>query len=103
MLDDSGVKRLPLPPRSPWLNAFSERWIQSVKKEALSKMVLFDERSLRHVLGEYMIHYHEERPHQSKGNVMLFPSAQAEPGSEGIIECRERLGGLLKCYHHKAA
>jgi hypothetical protein len=51
MLDDAGVKRVPLPPRSPWLNAFSERWIQSVKTEALSKMILFGERSLHHVLG----------------------------------------------------
>ena len=103
MLDDSGVKRVPLPPRSPWLNAFSERWIQSVKREALSKMILFGERSLRHILGEYITHYHEERPHQGKGNVILFPSAQAESGSEKPIECRERLGGLLKYYHRHAA
>jgi len=103
ILDDAGVKRVPLPPRSPWLNAFSERWIQSVKKEALSKMILFGERSLRHVLGEYITHYHEERPHQGKGNVILFPSTKAEPNPEGPIECRERLGGLLKYYHRKAA
>jgi transposase InsO family protein len=51
MLDDAGVKRVPLPPRSPWLNAFAERWIQSVKTEALSNMILFGERSLRHVLA----------------------------------------------------
>jgi transposase InsO family protein len=103
LLDDAGVKRVPLPPRSPWLHAVAERWIQSVKKEALAKMILFGERSLRHVLGEYVTHYHEERPHQGKGNVLLFPSAQAKPGSEGTIACRERLGGLLKYYHRKAA
>jgi transposase InsO family protein len=103
ILDDAGVKRVPLPPRSPWLNAFAERWIQSVKKEALSKMILFGERSLRHVLREYLAHYHEERPHQGKGNVILFLSTKAEPSPEGPIECRERLGGLLKYYHRKAA
>ena len=103
ILDDAGVKRVPLPPRSPWLNAFAERWIQSVKKEALSKMILFGERSLRHVVGEYIAHYHEERPHQGKGNVILFPSTKAGPSPEGSIECRERLGGLLKYYHRKAA
>jgi putative transposase len=85
------------------LNAFAERWIQSVKTEALSRMILFGERSLRHVLSAYMSHYHEERPHQGKGNVILLPSAQAETDSEGAIECRERLGGLLKYYHRKAA
>jgi putative transposase len=103
MLDDAGVKRVPLPPRSPWLNACSERWIQSVKTEALSRMMLFGEKSLRYVLTEYLAHYHTERPHQGKDTVILFPSAQVESDSEGIIECRERLGGLLKYYHRKAA
>jgi putative transposase len=74
-----------------------------VKEEALSKMILFGECSLRHVLGEYITHYHEERPHQGKSNVILFPSAQAEPNSDAPIERRERLGGLLKYYHRKAA
>ena len=74
MLDDAGVKRVPLPPRSPWLKAFAERWIQSVKTEVLSRMILFGERSLRHVLSEYVTHYRAERPHQGKGNVILFPA-----------------------------
>jgi hypothetical protein len=89
MLDNSGIKRVPLPPKSPWLNAFAERWVQSVKAEALSKMILFGERSLRHVLSEYLAHYHAERPHQGTGNVILFPSAKAHAGSEGTIACRE--------------
>ena len=103
MLDNFGVKRVPLPPGSPWLNVFAERWIQSVKAEALSKMILFGEQSLRHVLAEYVAHYHKERPHQGKGNLILFPSAKTEPASDAPIECRERLGGLLKYYHRQAA
>jgi putative transposase len=103
MLDDAGVKRVPLPPRSPWFNAYAERWIQSVKTEVLSRTILFGERSLRHVLSEYIAHYRAERPHQGKGNVILFPSAQEEPDVDSPIECRERLGGLLNYYHRKAA
>ena len=103
ILDSSGVKRVPLPPRSPWLNSFAERWVQSVKTEALSQMILFGERSLRYVLSEYIAHHHTERPHQGKGNVILFPSGQAVTNSDSPIECRERLGGLLKYYHRKAA
>ena len=53
ILDDAGVKRLPLPAKSPNLNATAERWIRSVKEKALSKLILFGERSLRHVLSEY--------------------------------------------------
>jgi len=103
IIDDAGVKRLPLPPRSPWLNAFAERWVKSVKDEALARVILFGERSLHHVLGEYVEHYHAERPHQGKGNVIPFPAPRAEGAADGPIECRERLGGLLKYYHRKAA
>ena len=43
----AGVKCLRLPPRSPNLNAFAERWVRSVKEECLSRLILFGERSLR--------------------------------------------------------
>jgi putative transposase len=89
MIDDAGVKRVPLPPRSPYLNAFAERFVRSVKEEALSRLILFGERSLRHVLTEYLTHYHEERPHQGKGNVILFPSAHADLSPKQPIWCRE--------------
>jgi len=103
LLDHAGVKRLPLPPRSPNLNAIAERWVRSVKSEALSQFILFGERSLRHVLSEYLTHYHAERCHQGLGNVIPFPSRPAANDHEGPIECRERLGGMLKFYARKAA
>ena len=56
IIDDTGVNRVPLPPRSPYLNAFAERWVRSVKEEALSRMILFGERSLWHVLNQYISH-----------------------------------------------
>ena len=103
IIDDAGVERIVLPPRSPNLNAYAERWIRSVKDEALSRLILFGERSLRHVLHEYMEHYHHERNHQGKENVLLFPSAAQGHKGEGLVQCRERLGGLLKYYDRDAA
>jgi putative transposase len=103
LLDDAGVKRLPLPPRSLNLNASAERFVRSVKEEAISRFILFGEKSLRHVLTEYLAHYHAERPHQGKGNVILFPGPCAEGAANGPIECRERLGGALKYYERRAA
>ena len=35
IIDEAGVQRVPLPPRSPDLNAYAERWVRSVKEEAL--------------------------------------------------------------------
>jgi putative transposase len=73
-IDTVGVKRIVLPPRSPNLNAHAERWVRSVKEDALSGLILFGERSLRHALQEYVTHYHHERPHQGKGNMILVVS-----------------------------
>src|SRR5919109_1605788 len=87
IIDAAGVKRVPLPPRSPNLNAYAERWVRSVKEECLSRLILFGEASLRYALNEYIARYHQERNHQGKGNVLLFPH-------------RERLGGLLKYYEY---
>ena len=99
-----GVKPLKLPARSPNLNAFTERWVRSVKEECLSKLLLFGEASLRRVLAEYVEHFHAERNHQGKGNVLLFPSSdRATSNGSGRVRCQERLGGLLKYYHREAA
>jgi putative transposase len=96
------VEPLALPARSPNLNAFAERWVRSVKEECLSKVILFGERSLRRVLREYVEHFHAERNHQGKGNVLLFPR-NTDRHREGPVRCRERLGGLLRYYHREAA
>ena len=92
-----------LPPRSPNLNAYAERWVRSVKDEALSWMILFGEGSLRHMLNEYVEHYHQERNHQGKGNKLLYPLPSPEGEDDGPIQCCERLGGLLKYYECEAA
>ena len=104
IIELGNVKPIPLPARSPNLNAFSERWVKSVKEECLSKLVLFGEASLRRALQQYLIHYHEERNHQGKGNALLFPSQARPVGSEqGSVQCQQRLGGLLKYYYRQAA
>jgi putative transposase len=98
------VKPIRLPARSPNLNAFAERWVKSVKNECLSKLILFGETSLRRALREYLAHYHAERNHQGKDNVLLFPTAtKAVKPIDGSVGCKERLGGLLKYYHLEAA
>jgi len=103
IIDDAGVTRVPLPPRSPNLNAYAERWVRSVKEECLSRLVLFGEASLRHALTQYVEHFHQERNHQGKGNVLLFPAVSQDAAPQGPIQCRERLGGLLTYYERKAA
>jgi hypothetical protein len=100
----SHVDPIKLPAQSPNLNAFSERWVKSVKEECLAKLILFGEASLRRALREYVTHFHQERNHQGKDNVLLFPTAtKAVDHVDGSVGCKERLGGLLKYYHREAA
>ena len=96
------VEPLMLPARSPNLNAYAERWVRSVKEECLSKVVLFGEHSLRRALSKYVEHFHAERNHQGKGNVLLFPR-DPDICHEGPVQSRERLGGLLRYYHREPA
>src|SRR5262245_47293523 len=103
IIDDAGIERVPLPPRSPNLNAYAERWIRSVKEECLARVILFGEASLYHVLTQYVEHFHHERNHQGKGNVLLFPVSSQGRACQAPLRCRERLGGLLKYYHCDAA
>jgi len=94
---------VPLPPRSPHLNAYAERWGRSVKEEYLSRVILCGEAALRHALTQYVAHVHPERKHQGKGNVLLFPMVNQDTERAGPLQCRERLGGLLQYYTYEAA
>jgi len=91
-----------LPPKSPNLNAYMERWFRSLKSECLHRMVFFVQRSLENAVREYVQHYHRERNHQGLGNQLIDPSDNVGAVA-GKIECRERLGGMLKYYHRRAA
>jgi hypothetical protein len=82
------VRAIPLPPRSPNLNAYAERWARSVKEECLSKLILFGDGSLRRALRHYEVHYHEERNHQGKRELASFfladSTSQQETGRSAV-------------------
>jgi putative transposase len=102
LLTESGIEPLLLPPRSPNLNAFSERFVRSIKEEALQQMLLLGEGSLHVVLSQYLEHYHQERNHQGLGNRLI--ATEPDWGRHrGPVGRRERLGGLLSYYYRKAA
>jgi len=105
IIESAGVECLRLPPRSPNLNAYAERFVRSIKEECLDRLILFGEGSLQWTIDQYVEHYHEERPHQGKGNVILVPAETTDsaPTRAGPVSCRQRLGGLLKFYHRAAA
>ncbi len=102
ILEDADVEPVRLPPKSPNLNAYMERFHLSIKSECLDKMIFFGEQSLRRATNSFIGHYHEERNHQGLSNKIIDSSDEAAAITSSI-ECRERLGGLLKYYYRNAA
>lgn len=102
MLADSGIESIKLPPRSPNLNAFAERFVRTIKEGCLDRMILFGEGALRNAIREFVAHYHLERNHQGLDNHLLTP-IRTVPAASGTVSRRERLGGMLNYYYREAA
>ncbi len=96
------IETILLPPKSPNCNAHLERFMLSLKSECVDRMLFFGEASLRKALAEFTAHYHTERNHQGLDNKLIDPGNEVGR-TTGTIECRERLGGLLRYYHRRAA
>jgi putative transposase len=102
LLKDSGVEPIVLPPRRPNVNAHCERFVRSIKEEALEQMIMLGERALYYTIHQYLSYYHAERNHQGLGNQLIAP----EPGigsHSGEVRRRDRVGGLLSYYYRNAA
>jgi putative transposase len=100
-LENSAVHSVKLPPRSPNLNAYAERFVRTIKESCLERMILFGESSLRRAMHEFVEHYHHERNHQGLGNRLIMKEGPCL--ANGRIKCRRRLGGMLNFYYRQAA
>jgi transposase InsO family protein len=103
ILRTAGLEPVKLPPRSPNLNAYAERFVRSIKSECLDRMIFFGEGHLRHVVEQYVEHYHAERNHQGLNNRLITSPSDAAESSGYPVASRERLGGMLRYYHRRAA
>ena len=102
LLNQTSVRSVRLPARSPNSNAHLERFIRSLKSECLNRMIFFGEQSVRRAVREFLEHYHRERNHQGLRNRLI--SAGEDIGrTSGEVRCHERLGGMLRYYYRDAA
>jgi transposase InsO family protein len=92
-----------MPEQSPNLNAYAESFVRTIKRECLSKLILFSERHVRHVIEEYVEHYNLERPHGGIDHQRPVEHDGQHSSRDGPVLCRQRLGGLLKSYYREAA
>jgi len=102
LLQSSGVEVVQLPPKSPNLNAYAERFVRSIKSECLDHVIPLGESHLRWLLREYVAHYHSERYHQGLESRLIQPDERASRTSGPIVRT-SRVGGLLNYYHRAAA
>jgi len=102
LIRDHGANVIRLPPWSPNLNAYWERFVGSIKHECLNRMIFIGQASLRRAAREYLEHYHRERNHQGVGNRLLRSSPTTATG-DAAINCHARLGGMLNYYYRMAA
>jgi putative transposase len=94
-----GIRVLRTPVRAPQANAYAERWVGTVRRELLDRMLIVGCRQLVLVLAEYADHYNGHRPHRALGQASpLGPSEPVVLASPGRVVRRDRLGGLIHEY-----
>jgi putative transposase len=98
MIANAGVESVKLPPRSPNLNAYAERFVRSIKEFCLEQLIRFGESSSRTAIQNFVAHYHGERNHQGLANQAHQPRA-GHLGNSGEVQRRQRLGGMLNYYY----
>jgi putative transposase len=100
IFEAEGAQVIRLPFQAPRANAFAERRVGTVRREALDQCLIFGCRHLEHVLREFVDHYHVARPHQGLEQRPPVPQPSSRAGP---VVRRDRLGGLLHEYHRAAA
>jgi len=100
-----GIKILRTPPQAPRANAYAERWVRTVRRECLDRLLIYNTRHLLDVLGEYQAHYNQHRPHQGRGQRPPSQDMLPTPVTDlGTVRVRRRkvLHGLINEYQQAA-
>lgn len=94
-----GIRIMRTPVRAPRANAIAERWIGTVRREILDRMLIVNRRHLETVLAEYVAHFNAHRPHRALHQAApLKPLPQVAPSPHLRLRRRDRLGGLIHEY-----
>jgi putative transposase len=101
-----GIRVIKAPVRAPRAKAHAERWVESLRRECLDRLLILGRRHLERVVRVYALHYNEHRPHRSLGQRPPLakppPIEEPAPSNELLqldrLRRRDRLGGLLHEY-----
>jgi putative transposase len=107
ILRSEGIEIIRTPIQAPNANAYAERWVGSVRRECLDRLLIFGRCQLEHVLRVYIRHFNQMRPHRAldlrppdRGNGSdPSPTTRLHPLQ---VRRRDLLGGLLHEYEAAA-
>ena len=97
-------KILKTPVRTPVANTFAERWIGSIRRELLDRTIIWNRRQLERLVGDYIEHYNQHRPHQSLSQRPPTPAQdppEAPPATVTVLRT-SRCDGLIHQYRNAA-
>ena len=97
VFESEGMKILRTPYQAPNANSIAERWISSAREECLDHILILNEAHLRRTLNEFVDYYNHARPHQ--GLDQQSPVPRTPPETEGVVTCRQVLGGIINDYY----
>jgi putative transposase len=97
------IRIIQTPMRAPRANAIAERFVGTIRRELLDRILIINQRHATGVLRRYEHHYNDHRPHRARGQAApLRPLPQRATSQTSGIRRRDRLDGLLHEYRHVA-
>jgi transposase InsO family protein len=97
-----GIRIVLTAPKAPRMNAIMERWVGSVRREVLDRMLIINAAHLRKVLSEYESHFNGHRPHRALNHASPLRALPDPVDADVKVIRRDRLGGLLHEYAQAA-
>jgi putative transposase len=92
------IKIVPTPVHAPRANAIAERWIGSLRRELLDRILIVNRRQLEHILTIFVDHYNTHRPHRSLDQAPPAWTTALRPPDEGAVVDRHQRLGLINEY-----